>query len=212
MQAQPLNIMERLKEETLELHKAAEHHGFQQALFSGRLDREAYARFLDQMYLVFECLERELRLLIESRPEIGVLINDRHWRCADVAADLSHFGHSVEAIQPVDATTRLVTQIERLAERNRLALLGMHYVLEGANNGNRFIARTLQKTYDLTNGEGSRYLDPYGETQREVWQAYKVAMGNLSFTSEEADALVASAKAMFSGIYDISDAMTGTRV
>ncbi len=66
-----------------------------------------------------------------------------------------------------------------------LRLLGMHYVLEGSNNGSRFIARHVGRAYQLSTGPGLRYLDPYGDRQRAYWMDFKNAMGKFQFTGAD---------------------------
>ena len=77
-------------------------------------------------------------------------------------------------------------------------------VLEGSNNGNRFIARNIQRAYELGPAGGVAFLDPYGETQRPKWQEYKNAMGRLPLSAAEHDAMLAAAQAMFRAIGAIS--------
>jgi len=85
------------------------------------------------------------------------------------------------------------------------SLLGLHYVLEGSNNGSRFIARGLMSAYGLAPGPGLRYLDPYGDEQRERWLAFRATMDEVGFSQEDSDRLLVAARQMFQSIVDISD-------
>lgn len=81
----------------------------------------------------------------------------------------------------------------------------MQYVLEGSNNGSKYISRAVLKAYGLAPGDGTRYLDPYGEKQREYWAAFKIDMNGVGFDQARIDGIVAAAKVMFAGIEAIGD-------
>jgi heme oxygenase len=85
------------------------------------------------------------------------------------------------------------------------SLLGLHYVLEGSNNGSRFIAKGLMGAYGMAPGAGLRYMDPYGAEQRERWRAFRTTMDEVGFSAEDSDRLLESARHMFQGIVEISD-------
>ena len=212
MPAESNGLMERLRSETRAHHDAAENQALQKALVAGELGRETYVRYLGQMLLVHRALEPRIRALIDSRAELGQAIHDDNFREDDLVADLKTFGTDPadESLKPCAATAALIADIERLAQTRPVALVGMHYVLEGANNGNRFIARAMAKALQLTDGNGVRYLDPYGESQRERWQAYKTAMSGVTVDPAESDAIVDAAKRMFEAIGAISQEIART--
>lgn len=80
-------------------------------------------------------------------------------------------------------------------------------MLEGSNNGSKFLSRVVQRAYSLAPGPGTRYMDPYGDRQREVWAQFKVDMASARVTSGEADRMVAAARTMFRAIADIGDGL-----
>lgn len=196
-------IMDRLRAETRDLHDQAEHNQWQKRMVQGDLSRQDYARWLGQMFLVHGTLEEALRALpLEQHPYSS--IRSEHFQEPYLRADLEHFGVDPEAVEPLPATSELIQRIEQLARERPLALLGFHYVLEGSNNGNRFIAKRLRQVYELEPGAGDRYLDPYGERQPEVWKRFKEDLGSGELSVADQDLLVASAREMFQAIYDIS--------
>jgi len=89
----------------------------------------------------------------------------------------------------------------RIAASDELALLGMRYVLEGSNNGNRFIARAIRAGLP---GAPTRYLDPYGEAQRPRWVQFKADMDAVGFEAGQQDRIVAAAQEMFAAIGALS--------
>jgi len=202
-------IMDRLREGTRALHDVAEGHEFQRALFAGQLVQSGYIAYLGQMYCVYTALESALVQAAAERAEISQVVKLHNLRAGDLAADLAHFGVDADTVKPGPATAALLAEIDALRRRGPLALLGMHYVLEGSNNGNHFIARNIRKAYRL-DGAGARFLDPYGDLQRPRWMEYKEALGALPLSDEESNALLAAAQAMFQAISRISAELHAT--
>lgn len=197
-------VMTRLRDSTGELHAQAEGHAFQRALVSGAIEAPVYTAYLQQMLLLHRALESALRGATVSLPAIGRVVTPEQYQEPYLLEDLRFFEASAQGLTPTPGARRLIERITRDAARDPASLLGFHYVLEGANNGNRFIARAIRKALNLTGSQGVRYLDPYGERQREVWSAFKSVMDAEPFTETQATIMVEAAKAMFRGIMDIS--------
>ena len=198
------SVMQRLRESTRDLHDAAEHHDFQRAFAQGSLPRARYVSYLQQMYLVHAALEEQLRSAAETSEAIRTVVDERQYQVPYLVEDLEFFGVDPSSIDPLPATQRLIVEIEEMASAPA-SLLGLHYVLEGSNNGSRFIARGLKPAYGLTSGPGLRYLDPYGDEQKERWLDFRAAMDRIGFSEEDSDRLVEAARHMFQGITYISD-------
>ncbi|MGE3840564.1 MAG: biliverdin-producing heme oxygenase [Vicinamibacterales bacterium] len=197
--------MDRLRAETLAEHKAAESHPLQRALALGTLPRALYVRHLAQLRHVHAALDSALQSLAPVHAAIGTVLRPEHLQTSYLDDDLAYLGATAEERAVVSATVRLVEAIDRMAEGDPLAILGYHYVLEGSNNGSKFLARVVQRAYDLPPGRGTRYMDPYGDRQKEVWAQFKTDMNAVGFSTEQADALVASAKVMFGAIAEMGD-------
>ena len=202
-------IMERLRTETRDLHDQAEQNPWQARMVRGELTRDDYQRWLGQMFLGHRALEKELRSLPLDRFPYTA-IRSEHYQEPYLRADLEHFGVDLKTIEPLATTAALISRVEKLAREQPLGLLGFHYVLEGSNNGNRFIAKRLREVYELEPGTGDRYLDPYGDRQREIWKRFKEDMGGDELSAEDQDLLVASAREMFQAIHDISNELEAT--
>lgn len=197
-------IMTLLRDSTTDLHSQAEGHAFQRSLVTGTVSRERYARYLQQMLLVHVALENALRAAAKVVPAIGRVVTPEQYQEPYLLEDLSFYGAQPDGAQALPATSALIARIQAAAKATPAALLGFHYVLEGSNNGSRFIARAIRGAFRLTGSNGVRYLDPYGDRQREVWAAFKAAMDAESFTAAEMHAMVEAAKEMFQGITAIS--------
>ncbi len=199
------SIMTRLKAETADLHRAAESSPLQRQLVKGDLSRDQYAAFLGQMYLVHAALEGAIRDASASHAGFGAVIREYHDREPQLREDLAFLGVGLDTIAPVGATTATLTDIAQTAADRPIALLGMLYVLEGSTNGSKFIAMAIRKAYQLEGASGVTYLDPHGELQRDRWQAFKDDMDSVGFNDSEPDDIIATAKAMFRSITEISD-------
>lgn len=201
------SIMELLKSSTAELHGAAEGHAFQQALVRGELPREQYAAYLGQLLRVHQELESQLKRYAPATPAIARVVKAYQYQVPYLLEDLAFFGMDPGSIEPLPATRALVEEIRAAAASDAVSLLGYQYVMEGSNNGNKFIAKAIARAYGLTDGRGLKYLDPYGDQQRSYWMAFKSDMDACGFTPAQMKSLALAAQSMFRGIGAISSAM-----
>ena len=133
------STMWQLRNSTREEHDRAEHHAFQQAMFKGELSRQAYIAWLGQMYLVHEALETALRRAAKDHQVIETVVREYQYQVPYLVQDLEFFGVDPAAIEPLPAARRFIGSIAEAGD-DPLRLLGLHYVLEGSNNGSRFVA------------------------------------------------------------------------
>lgn len=199
-------VMPELKNATQALHDATEHGSFNKQLVMGQLPREAFVDLLGQFFIVHRTLERHLRDAVAQRPEWQNVVRDYQYQEPYLREDLAFFGVDPESIEPLPATAEFVARIESFANGNPVGLLGTHYVFEGSNNGSRYIARALRKSYELTDG-GLRYFDPYGEHQGAYWKAFKDAMNEVTWSEADTAAMIQAACAAFEGTGKIHQAM-----
>ncbi len=199
-------VSDRLKEATAELHRTAERHAFQERLASGDFSREDYVRYLGQFLLVHRRLESHLRS--SNVPVFRTVIRDYQYQERYILDDLAFFGVDVSQITALPATASLLDEIDRAAAEHPIGLLGYHYVLEGSNNGSRFIAASLRKVWSLPDNRGTRYLDPYGDLQKTRWRAFREDLAAAQLTDEEQNQIISAAKSMFVAIIAIFDDLT----
>jgi heme oxygenase len=85
-----------------------------------------------------------------------------------------------------------------LPEMNDLAsLYGTMYVMEGSTLGGQFIARHVETALHLTEGQGNSYFRGHGNQTGLMWKEF-CEMLKLRIPDEQTEAVVISAKAMFS--------------
>lgn len=203
-----LGIMERLKTETADLHRAAERSDFQAMMMGGRLPRDAYVAFLGQMYLVHRALESGLRRVAADTLGIRQTVQDYQYQEPYLARDLAYFGVDPASVTPLRATATLIEHIEQqVSAGSGVSLLGLHYVLEGSNNGSKYIAMAVSNAYGLPPGQGVSYLDPYGDRLHANWGRFKQDMSSVPFSPAEMTQIVVAAKAMFVGIVSIGEGL-----
>ncbi|NOX57886.1 MAG: biliverdin-producing heme oxygenase [Planctomycetes bacterium] len=191
-----IGIMDRLRVATAQQHEDAENHPFQQAFFAGRLKRESYVRYLVELHHLYQGLENQIRESSAGTPDLASVVVDENLRVGDLSDDLHYFDARPEDAAPTPTTKKFLAYVSELSENCPIALLGLHYVLEGSNNGSKFIARNIRRAYDLAE-RGVRTFDPYGSDQRQRWLEYKTRMGRLKLTAAQEDAIVEAAKQMF---------------
>jgi heme oxygenase len=102
-------------------------------------------------------------------------------------------------------TQAFIDRIRRIASEKPIALLGPLYVMEGSTNGGKFLARVLERSLSLENGDGLAYMDPYGEDQPAMWASFKRIADAVPLNGEQSEAVTEAAKATFEAIAKISD-------
>jgi len=201
-------VMTRLKGETWDLHSRAENREFQKRMVRGLVDREEYAAWLGQMYLIHSMLDGFVRARLGVDPAFGAVDADQ-LQSARLRRDLEAVGVDPEAVEALPATGALRDRIVRAAVEDPLRLLGHHYVLEGSTNGNGFIARKLREVFSFEGERGFEYLDPYGDAQKERWAGFKAAMSARDWSDDQIDRLVVGAREMFEAIGALSLELEG---
>jgi len=195
-------LADRLKTETAEAHLQAEKHPLMAQMLSGRLPAEQFLGYYSQLYLAHQWLEQAIgRAPVTSDPLDMLRPTDDGHHSHLLASDLAAAGVNVAGIMPGPAVANLIASFSPLSDRLDPQLVGMRYVLEGSTNGNRMIAPHLRKAYAST-GNPLTYLDPYGESQRPRWQAFRAALNTIK--PQDHDAVLKGATAMFHLIHDIA--------
>jgi heme oxygenase len=197
-------IMERLRDETSDLHKHAESRPLQRQIAKGTVDREAFVRYLGQLFLLHRALETALREARGKHTAIAALATSERMRVPDLSFDLEFFGVAPESIRPGRATGRFVRLVEKTRGLDPVVLLGAFYVVEGSTNGGRFLAQVLHRAWNLE-GDGVASFDPYGDRQPLMWDAFKREMNAAAFEPGHVEAIVDMARTTFKAIAEISD-------
>lgn len=193
-------IMIQLKNATQSLHDETEAGQFNKELVMGRIPLEGYIESVAQLFLIHKSLETHLVRIRTVNPAIRGVVRDYQLQEPYLRADLVYFGRNPEAATPTASVAEFLAQIDRMAVDCPISLLGMHYVFEGSNNGSKYISNALRRAYSLEGNNGLNYFDPYGNKQREYWQAFKSDMALQTFNLDERNAMVDAARATFAAV------------
>lgn len=193
-------LTQRLREGCWDLHQSAESGDFAARMARGELNQDAYVAMLEALYEPMRLLDERLLAHRRGVSALDAILDEPQLQAPHIADDLRHFGAPVPTGPVGDASQALVDLIHRTERRDPAALLGLHYVREGANNGNHFVAIKLRKSLGLSGSAGARFLDPYANEQRARWEAFKKTLDRQAFEPEQRDAIVGAAREMFSAI------------
>lgn len=196
-------IGQMMKDGCWDLHQAAENGAVARGLISGDLSKSDYATLVSQMYLFNRRLDEAVRTHRDSQPSLKALIDDAQLQTPYYEADLKDLGIDAAGLEPTPGTAEAIALVERVEASNPADLLALHYVREGANNGNRFVARKLMQVWGQSDLAGMKHLDPYGEAQRPKWETFKTTLNDQPFSDDEKRSLVATGREMFKAVIAI---------
>lgn len=198
-------LMQRLKSSTSEAHDAAESHPFHRAMATGQVKREAYATYLGQILCVHRMLDEALAAAAKSTPAIARAWRDEHHNVSNLMQDLGAMGVCPAHVKPMPAAAAFGQRIGELAREKPIALLGLHYVMEGSKNGGKFISKVIQRTLGLQGREGTAYMDPYGDRQRDVWSRFRLDIDACDISAEDQERIISAAGEMFKAVAAVGD-------
>ncbi len=193
----PRPISQRLREDNWDLHERAEHDTLPQHMVRGTLPKDVYVQLLGQLFLANRALDEAIVARRATTPVLNTMVTDMQLQTPYLEADLRHFGVNPASLTHKPATATFIKEVAVYAGSEPLKLFGLHYVREGANNGNKFVAMKLKKAWGVEGRDGFHYLDPYGEGQRPLWERFKRDLDKIEFTEAEKQAVVAAARSMF---------------
>ncbi len=178
-------FMQQLKEQTRELHAAAE----AAVDLTSRLASPAdYREFLSLMYGFYAPLERRLAEVVPT--DLLLFDLEHHWKTPLLIEDLKSLGtNQPEQLPQCDVLPVIDSEP---------ASVGALYVLEGATLGGQIIRREVERRFGFTPDHGCRFFSGYGEQTRENWQAFCNAVeAFVGEHSEAASEIIASAGETF---------------
>lgn len=189
-----------MKDGCWDLHQSAENGAVARGLVAGELSKSAYITLVSQMYLFARRLDEAIRAHRETQPLLRALIDDEQLQSPYYEADLASLGVDAASLEPTLGTAHAIALVEQVEAENPADLLALHYVREGANNGNRHVAKRLMQVWGQSDLAGMTHLDPYGKTQRSKWDAFKATLNAQPLTDEQKRSLVATGRAMFKAV------------
>lgn len=210
-QTAALDVMQTLRDRTWEKHRLAERHPLQHALATGRLPREQYALLTAQLMIVHRELFAALKRCVGCAA-ISAVLRDHHDHELRCRRDIEHFGLDATRVSPCESSARFLREIGEAEAAAPTCLLGALYVLEGASNGGKFIAKMVRRAYQLEGVAGTESLNPHGEAQPARWDDFKQSMRGATFDDADIERMVTMACRTFDAVAGIGDdVLAGTK-
>lgn len=195
-------LSSQLREATAEAHTIAERHPVQGRMAKGAATREDYANWLEQMHHIWSAVDASVEEAASRDPRVQSMLRPYHRHAPRIVADLAYLGRNeIGAASP--GTQQLVNFIRSNAAS--AAVIGPWYVLEGSNNGGRFLAKALSRPLGIPGPEGLTSLDPHGDAQQPRWHEWRTALDAQNFTDAERAAMIDAAGRTFAGLTPVFD-------
>ncbi|MFF4355391.1 heme oxygenase (biliverdin-producing) [Streptomyces sp. NPDC001604] len=184
-----------------EQHTEAETSTFMSDLLSGRLGVEAYARYTEQLWFVYEALETEADRLA-SDPVAGPFIRPELFRLAALERDLAHLRGPDwrAAMRALPATAAYAARVRQCAERWPGGYIAHHYTRYlGDLSGGQIIRHKAEKTWGFARkGDGVRFYVFEGVGNPAAFKrGYRELLDSIRADDLEKQRIVAECKCAF---------------
>ena len=170
-------MIERLKEETKELHNEVEQHTLARHIMDHTIDLEMYRLLLWQNYIAYAVTEKEIAQHIKEYR------GEKHLR---LKKDL----HRLNISQEIPA------EVPIFECRNKAEAYGATYVVEGSALGGMLLARNLEKCDELKSIPEHHFFNGDKNSLQE-WKNFKESLSAQSFSEAEKEQSIAKAKETF---------------
>ncbi|MFI9647684.1 heme oxygenase (biliverdin-producing) [Streptomyces sp. NPDC052040] len=141
-------------------HREASTSGFISGLLGGALGVEAYARYTEQLWFLYEALEAGAGRLAGD-PVAGPFVRPELFRLAELERDLAHLRGPGwrSGLDPLPETGAYAARVRECAERWPGGYVAHHYTRYlGDLSGGRIIRDTAERTWGFTRmGDGVRF-------------------------------------------------------
>lgn len=200
-------LMTELLEATRDAHDRLEALPYSVALSRHELPIESYVGHLRTMAVIHSVLEHELPVEFDTR--IASVWDDSMRRLPALKRDLDYFASSNTRDIPASHTVanRIADRLFERSLESPLSMLGYLYVFEGSSLGGRVLSHWVSRTFNLTDGRGYAYLQPYGDDLQSHWQTFAGRMNQLQLSDRERAMIVDAAQEAFRLVSDLFDAL-----
>ncbi len=179
-------ILQRLKNETREIHAALER---QMPLLDADLHAADYQHMVQKLYTYHKPLE-VLLLSLPGFAAIGLDYSGRE-KAPRLARDLAALSVSASDVEHMHQCESLPP----LAHPSHL--FGCLYVLEGATLGGQIVARHLQASLGLTPETGASYFSGYGAQTGPQWKVFCALLTAYAEPLDDPNDILAGAHATY---------------
>lgn len=151
-----------IREASHEQHTEAETSSFMSDMLGGKLGVDAYRRYTEQLWFVYQALESAAERLAAD-PVAGPFIRPELARTAELERDLDHL-HGAdsgwrETVRPLPATEEYAARVRQLAQEWPGGYVAHHYTRYlGDLSGGQVIRSVAEKTWGFEpKGDGVRF-------------------------------------------------------
>lgn len=171
-------ILERLREETTELHREIERDNLAGLILSHEITREQYRLLLLQNYTAYLVTETKVALFLEN------YIGEKH---KQLQKDLENEGVDFSSAKDFSKFFSI---------KNKAEAIGAAYVVEGSSLGGMMISKQIESCTSLSEIENHHFFN--GNRQNvNGWKEFCKNLKNEDLTSSEVDQAVLKAKETF---------------
>ncbi|MFI9834342.1 heme oxygenase (biliverdin-producing) [Streptomyces sp. NPDC051913] len=184
-----------------EQHVEAETSSFMSDLLGGRLGVDAYARYTEQLWFVYEALEAGADRLA-SDPVAGPFIQPELYRLAALERDLEHLRGPGwrRGVSALPATQAYADRVRECAERWPAGYIAHHYTRYlGDLSGGQIIRDKAEKTWGFARkGDGVRFYVFEGVANPAAFKrGYRALLDAIRADDLEKQRIVAECKRAF---------------
>lgn len=172
-----MEMIQRLKEETRELHEQVEEQNLANQIMNHSIDLETYKLLLLQNYIAYYATENAVKKFLPGYSgKKHVLLKQ----------DLDQLGVSTEI-----PSGNVIFECYSKAEA-----LGTAYVVEGSALGGMVLARNLTKCSQLSSVDQHHFFNGDKENLKD-WNSFKMELGQHDFSENEEQQAIEKAKDTF---------------
>lgn len=207
MSTESVTLLEELRAQTRDCHRALDSSAFTRSLANGTLAPEGYRAMLKATFIIRATLERTLEA--HASPIIASVWSTAFRRAPLLERDLQHLDRPgvrefSRAIQAASAVAELCRQ---RADRDPISLLGWLYVMEGSMKGAPVLCRLARRAFTFRGDEGLAYLSSADVAAAETWSDFSRCMNALALDDNERARVVEAAVELFDGLIEIFHAL-----
>lgn len=177
---------ETLREQTKELHLAAEQTEFMKQMFIGGLPLSKYLEYLMSLEKIYSVLEYEIRDSIDSDIILSVF-DTRLERSALISKDIKAIARKhVLKRSTIDIINEYVKYIK---SSNEVELLAHHYIRYlGDLSGGQMISKLLQRSYSFSDNQTLFYK--FDLDAKQYREEYKTRLNDIVVSDESANIFI----------------------
>lgn len=192
-------ISTQLREDTRDLHLAAERSPFMQSFFRGQVGRETYCHMLARLQQVYALIEK-YQTQHADHPVLGKMYFPELFRVAAMQQDLAFFNHApADNNDMTPATRNYADRIEWLANNWPAGIIAHQYTRYlGDLSGGQMIKKVVKRAYALEDERGVAFYNFDAVPDIPAFKdRYRQAIDNLPIDDTEKQRLVDEANLSF---------------